>query len=96
MFARGVAGDLTGVNSVVEAGFGYDISNAQELDAWQRSQRGAAGIASLASTFAAGLSIARAVSVLRPLPNVRSLSRMHQVTSPLAVGVVLVSNLATG
>ena len=34
----------------------------QELDAWQRSQRGAAGIASLASTFAAGLSIARAVS----------------------------------
>ncbi len=40
-FGRGVAGDLVGVNGVVEAGYGYDISNQQQLDAWQRTTRGA-------------------------------------------------------
>jgi len=58
MFGQSTAGELVGVNSTVEAAYGYDISNGQPLDGWQRAQRGAAGVSSLAGTAAGGISLA--------------------------------------
>ena len=36
------------MNALVEAGGGYDLATQQELDASERWQRGAAGVAALA------------------------------------------------
>jgi len=57
-FGRGIAGDLSGVNGVVEGVSGYDISNLEGLDPWQRGQRGALGVGALAGNAAGGLSAA--------------------------------------
>jgi hypothetical protein len=61
-FGRGVAGDLVGFNPTVEAAGGYDIATSKELDAWERGRRGAAGIAALSGTAAAGISAAARVA----------------------------------
>ena len=54
-FTRGVAGEMVGVNSLVEGVSGYDISNQRQLDGWERSRRAAAGTASLAGATAGGI-----------------------------------------
>ncbi|GAB6188178.1 Calx-beta domain-containing protein [Thermopirellula anaerolimosa] len=54
-FGRAVAGDVVGVNQIVEGASGYDISNQQELDAWERARRAAGGTGALAGTAAGGI-----------------------------------------
>jgi len=54
----GVAGDLSGVNSAVEAGSGIDLSNETELSGMERTQRGFLAVGAAAGNAAGGLSVA--------------------------------------
>jgi hypothetical protein len=55
-----------GVNSAVESVYGYDISNELALDAWQRAQRGVAGVSALTGTAAGGIAAAARYPTIFP------------------------------
>ncbi len=56
---RGITGDLTGVNPLVEASYGFDISDERQLSGGERFERAVGGVAAAAGTVAGGVALVR-------------------------------------